>query len=484
MKLVFLLLMSVCLSPLYVIAQNLPRLKVSPNGHYLQTDIGKPFFYLGDTAWELFHRLNREDALLYLKDRADKGYNVIQAVALAEAGGVTVPNAYGYFPLDSLNPATPACREGEENDYWDHVDYIIGAANELGLYVGLLPTWGSWWSDENSIFNVMNAEEYGRWIASRYAEYNVIWILGGDRNPDTPLKRQIVQAMAYGIRSKDGRNLMTFHPAGWQTSSEWFHHDEWLSFNSRQSSHHQRYNSNSRIWDDFQRTPSKPVLELEPLYEDHPLEFKPDNEGYSCAWDVRRALYWSLFYGAAGVTYGHHSVWQMYEDQKGFSPINNPIMSWREALNRPAARQAIHLKRLMESRPYFSRVPASHFIVEDNIPMVVPGAGRYRLVATMDAHGTYAMVYTPISRSFSVNTSMIKGKELVAWWYSPRTGEAKKIGKFVNDVLSRTFTPPAEGEALDWVLVIDDVQQEYPAPGGVWNDLSFQTPLYEKVKNE
>ncbi|MBR2007159.1 MAG: DUF4038 domain-containing protein, partial [Alistipes sp.] len=60
--------------------------------------------------------------------------------------------------------------------------------------------------------------------------------------------------------------------------------------------------------DDFRRTPTKPIMELEPLYEDHPLEFRPDEDGHSNAWDVRRTLYWSVFYGSAGVTYGHHSV--------------------------------------------------------------------------------------------------------------------------------------------------------------------------------
>ena len=42
--------------------QTLPRLKVSENQRFLVKEDGKPFFYLGDTAWELFHRLNREEA--------------------------------------------------------------------------------------------------------------------------------------------------------------------------------------------------------------------------------------------------------------------------------------------------------------------------------------------------------------------------------------------------------------------------------------
>ena len=100
-------------------AQNLGKLEVSENGHFLQYADGSPFFYLGDTAWELFHRLNREQADTYLHDRAEKGYNVIQAVALAELDGVDVDNAYGHKPLVNRNPAKPATVEGEQNDYWD-----------------------------------------------------------------------------------------------------------------------------------------------------------------------------------------------------------------------------------------------------------------------------------------------------------------------------------------------------------------------------
>ena len=71
------------------------QLRVSENRRFLQTDDGKPFFWLGDTAWELFHRLTREEAEMYLKNRAEKGFTVIQAVALAELDGLHDPNPYG-----------------------------------------------------------------------------------------------------------------------------------------------------------------------------------------------------------------------------------------------------------------------------------------------------------------------------------------------------------------------------------------------------
>ena len=116
------------------------NLKVSESGRYLMKEDGSLFFYMDDTAWELFHRLNKEEADLYLKDRAEKGFTVIQAVVLSEAGGLDDPNAEGDIPLNNNDPADP------NQDYFKHVDYIVEKAESLGLVVGLLPAWGSCWS--------------------------------------------------------------------------------------------------------------------------------------------------------------------------------------------------------------------------------------------------------------------------------------------------------------------------------------------------
>src|SRR5688572_22216910 len=84
-----------------------PRLKVSENKRFLVHADGRPFFYLGDTAWELFHRLNRPEVDTYFEDRAKKGFTVIQAVALAELDGLNTPNAYGHRPLVDNDPTKP-----------------------------------------------------------------------------------------------------------------------------------------------------------------------------------------------------------------------------------------------------------------------------------------------------------------------------------------------------------------------------------------
>src|ERR1051325_10410671 len=112
------------------------RLKVADNKRYLVHQNGTPFFWLGDTAWELFHRLNREEADQYLKKRAEQGFTVVQAVALAEFDGLKEPNPYGETPLLNNDPTTP------NEAYFKHVDYLIDKAAQYGLVIGFLPTWG------------------------------------------------------------------------------------------------------------------------------------------------------------------------------------------------------------------------------------------------------------------------------------------------------------------------------------------------------
>jgi hypothetical protein len=447
----------------------LSALQVSENRRFLVFEDGRPFFYLGDTAWELFHRLDRNEADLYLEDRARKGFTVIQAVALAELDGLREPNSYGHLPLIGNDPARPDVRE-DEPDYWEHVDYIVDRANSLGLYVGLLPTWGDkWnlkWGAGPEIFTPENAEIYGEWLGRRYRDRGVIWIVGGDRSIDNQGHRAIVERMAAGLRKGDGgRNLITFHPQGGQGSAQYFHEADWLDFNMRQNGHVTEFERHyAATAEDYARVPVKPVLDGEPIYEDHPIAFDAERSGHSVAADVRRPLYWNLFSGAFGHVYGHHSVWQMYEP--GRDPVNNPLMPWREALQQPGASQMQHGRRLMESRPFLTRLPDDSIVAAHSVPTAVPGRGRHRFVATRDAERTYAMVYAPVGRAFTVRMDAVRGPFVRAWWFDPRTGRAEQIGEFPASG-TREFMPPAPGELLDWVLVLDDASRDRSPPGGV-----------------
>ena len=436
-------------------------LKISDNHRFIVKADGSPFFYLGDTAWELFHRLNREDAERYLKNRADKGFTVIQAVILAEFDGLHAPNPYGQTPLVDDDPAKP------NDEYFKHVDWIVNRAEQLGLYVGMLPTWGDKWHDDKgratAIFTPENAGPYGEFLGRRYKDKPIIWILGGDRRVENDRQKTILRAMALGLRKGDGgTHLITLHPRGGSGSAEYFPDEPWLDFNMRQNGHGIEFTGHydqTRV--DYDRAPIKPVIDAEPIYEGHPVSFNAKEKGHSIAADVRRPLYWDLFSGACGHTYGHHSVWQMYAP--GRQPVNAPLMPWTEAIDAPGAGQMRHARWLLESRPYLTRIPDDSIIVPADATTAVPGAGSRRFVATRDIDGTYAMIYAPIGRAFDVRMDKITGPKVIAWWFNPRNAQGTSIGDFTN-IGTRQFVPPDLGEATDWVLVLDDAAKSYPMP--------------------
>lgn len=437
-------------------------LRVGEDGRGLVTTSGRPFFWLGDTAWELFHRCTLEEAELYLENRHRKGFTVIQAVALAEFDGLHTPNPYGELPLLHDDPARP-------NDaYFRHVDAIIRLAAEKGLYVGLLPTWGDkvagMWGIGPVVFDAEKAYAYGRWLAERYRDAsNIIWILGGDRpaiHGDLDW-RPVWRALAAGIDAgAGGRPLKTYHPSGGHSSSEWLHAEAWLDLNMLQSGH--GHGPDAPTWEmvarDYGRLPTKPVLDGEPNYEDHPVRPWPRWEptsGYYRDHDVRKQLYRSVFAGACGVTYGHHSIWQFY-DPRQRPGVNHPDRSWQAALDRPGAWHAGYLRRLMASRPLLGRIPDQTMLI------AAPRGHHEYAVATRDRAGRYAMIYTPIYQPLRVALDALAGDEIRAWWYNPRTAIATEIGAWPARG-EQTFEPPVDGP--DWVLVLDDAGQDFPPPG-------------------
>jgi hypothetical protein len=456
------------------------RLKVSDNGHFLVSEDGSPFFWLGDTGWELFHRLNRKEAVSYLKKRKEQGFNVIQAVLLSEFGGLTVPNAYGSLPLidkDPLKlkttPGTDTTKAGEY-DYWDHADFIIKKAGELGIYIGLLPCWGEYVipREGRAIFNtVTQAYTYGNILGKRYHEQkNIIWIMGGDRLPDERSNGiELWRAMAKGIA--DGTNgvndiksktdysttLMTYHC--FASSSQWFRNDEWLDFHMW-GSYHSDYSitrAYEQSFSDWMLPDPKPTINGEPAYEEHAVNWLKNNGSFT-SYDVRQIAYWSVFAGAFGHTYGCNPVWQFYD--KNREPVTFAHKYWKDALNDEGANQLIYLKNLIESRPMLERVPDQTIITKSS------GSGSNYCVACRGKN--YIFVYIPTGYPVTIKMGMITGDSVRASWYNPRNGETSKIGEFLNSGeiefipggMSKELNWLKTGRGCDWVLVLEGLKNK------------------------
>lgn len=438
-------------------SNTLSRLVVSKDNHYLQYENGKPFFWLGDTGWLMFSRLTLEEIKKYIDNRVSKGFNVIHATLLGEP----TPTRSGYVALQNNDPLKP----GES--YFKFVDSVVSLCAKRKVYLALLTTWGDKVikaPGNTVIFDSVKAYGYGKWLGERYGKSpNIIWLIGGD----VPVVKDGVnyiavwRRMAAGIREgTNGKCLITYHPNGYRSSSEWLHNESWLDFNMIQSSHGSHdVPTWSFIAHDRNLKPVKPTIDGEPNYEDHPVNPWPKwnvDSGYFRDYDVRKQLYRTVFAGGIGVTYGHHAVWQFVNERD--EVINYADRGWVNALDRPGAFQAGYMRRLVESRPLEGRMPDTSIVLKGQGETNASNIEAYR-----GESNDFAMVYLPVGTSIVVDTKFIRSGRYVAWWFNPRDAGSIKIGEF--DSGEKEFKSPTLGVENDWVLVIDDASKHFPAPG-------------------
>ena len=481
-------------------------IKSSSDGHFLLQSDGQPFFWLGDTALEIFTDLTLEEATAYFESRAAKGFNVVMAVAtgLAEVRDINGPNRYGEKPFLNDDVTSPNER------YWKNVDRVIKSAAEKGIRIALLPTWGQATvtrGGEHVPFNEDTATAYGKWIANRYRNSGITWVMGGDTNPiwlsasstrKLPGERHledytaIYDAMALAIVSVLGESaFITYYPAccSWPgtaqpRSSLYLGHKTWLGMNMIQSSHFNdpTYFNNKAgfifgwrgpfnyepVREEYDSYPTRPILDGEPAAEDIPIDTGAlclDPREYESAprytdYDIRLRAYHSVFSGAAGAEYTNNNYsWYFYDPSRHSPSICGTRSPWSVALNSVGADQMHHLKDLMLSRPYLTRIPDQSIVKSD------AGEGAVHISATRAKSGEYMMVYLPTGQSIAIDMNGLTGPYATAWWYDPRTGEANAVrGTFPTNRIT-TFVPPTSGTENDWILVVDNAAKGFPPPG-------------------
>lgn len=442
-----------------IMQAQLPALKVSANKRYFQTADGKPFFWLGDTGWLLFVKTSREDAILYLDTRKAQGFNVIQVMVLHDLNNTK--NVYGDWATQNQDVSKPLVTKGNhykdslQYDFWDHVDFIINEAEKRGIYMALVPTWGS--NVKSGKINEAQAEAYGKFLANRYKnKSNIIWLNGGDIQGKDGMA--VWNKLGSVMKQIDKKHLMTFHPRGRTSSSDWFHNESWLDFNMFQSGHKSYAQDTSSketrhfgednwkyIRDDYALKPAKPTLDGEPSYEDIPYGLHDTLSGYWNAADIRRYAYWSVFAGGAGFTYGHNAVMQFYRNGDKDASFF-PKQEWKEGLKAEAAAQMKWLKTIMKTGSYFDRVPAQDAITYNGT--------KYDYITGIRSK-SQALFYSFNGRNFHLDISKLKFSPKKASWFNPSNGTQVQISDYRISV-NKEFNPPGEKEnGNDWVLILE-----------------------------
>ncbi len=465
-------------------AQPLNPLRVSSNGRFLIHSDGSPFFPLADTAWAIAWNLDRDQVANYLQHRKQQKFNMIALVAIPSYDDKLMANRNGDQPFEiengKYNPLKPVVTAGndpadaDQYDYWDHLEYVIDTAASNGFFVVLLPSWGghvagSYGTGKDTsriIIRQPQAYRYGHWIGNRFRKKkNVIWMLGGDRSAVYGEKNycrvfdMLAEGIADGVNGVDqpdgkadfSTTLISYHPQKWApNSSRWFHHADWLDFNSIQDTPRDQIAS---IHFDYELTPAKPTWLFEGGYEHRRNELYRD-------WQIRFQSYQTVFAGGFGVTYGNMNIYHM----------SGP---WEKSMDDPGSLQMRHLLELMTSfskEQFLSRVPDQSLIEgEQGTMQGAEGDRSDRIQATRGAKGDFAMIYFANGRPVKVRMARLAAPAMNAYWFNPRNGKwraggnesisrksfAKKIPSGPG-TSSRLFTPPGQaGDGNDWVLLLE-----------------------------
>jgi uncharacterized protein DUF4038/collagenase-like protein with putative collagen-binding domain len=431
-KFLFLLLAWQLFNPELSGAETPYLVKVGPSRRDLVDQRGAPFLLQGDAGWSLISGLTKEEAEQYLENRRQKGFNTIM-VNLIEHKFKGPANRYGDGPF--LKPgdfSTP------NEKYFEHADWVIRKAGEKGIQILLTPIYLGYkgtdegWIEETLRNGTSKCLAYGRYVGRRYqASDNIIWLIGGDRNPEQAL--EAVNAVVTGMREFDHRHLMTAHCAPEYSATEVYGDGGWLDLNSTYT--YQLIHP--LLLRDYNRSPAIPFFLIESTYE---------GEHNASAVQIRRQAYWAILCGATGHIIGNRPIWL-------FDP------GWQKAMEGPASKEMVYLKALFTSRSWHLLVP------DQRHEVVTEGLGELRgldtLIAARTSDGATIIAYMPTSRAITVGLSKLSGSRSKAWWFNPRTGTAETVGEFAAEG-RKQFTPPGEG---DWVFVIDDAARSLSAPG-------------------
>ena len=455
-------------------------LRISENGHYVEHEDGKAFFWLGDTAWRLT-TIKPEDVTRYMENRKSLGFNVIQFV-ITGMGKVAYngewPFVEGEEPWDAVN---------FNEKFWIHADFIVAEAKRLGLYVAPFV----WWGDKaDKMFTDPQKHnfEFGQKLGARYKdEPHVIWVGAGEYHKPNLWKPPVSEEhlsnlvrLVEGIREGDtGNHLLTMHPLSMLSSSEEFHDEDWLDFNMVQSHVLQDY-IDHLITGDWEREPAKPTINTEPWYEGEEELFErrsgmmkvpqPRKRRFDTGWIQRYQAYWSVFFGGFGYTYGHMNIWMMNDIYEIYSHARwgTQGVLLESALNAPGARDLKFLRALMEGKPMQAHVPDQKLISLNTRGSDANLSPNLRC-ATRDEEGKWAYIYSTRGEPMRVVMHRLTNGQAQAFWYNPRNGlwhvdgvEVDNQSAFETGIASGTgasdyyfYPPESPADGNDWVLVLE-----------------------------
>lgn len=418
--------------------------RVAASGFTLEHEDTTPFFWAADTAWNGALLSTPQDWDFYLQTRARQQFSAVQWVSTqwraAPTGNLNGQVAFTGKERISINP-----------EFFQALDAKADAVNRAGLLNVPVLLWaiGGRSAEQNpgAFLPESQAILLARYMVARWQGHHVAWILGGDGHyfgGEGEKWRRIGRALFNDMPHAP----VAMHPQGRHWIQNEFKDEKWVGIIGYQSGHGD--SDDSLAWlirgplvQDWNKSPSHPLINLEPPYEGH-LAY--ESKKPFTADLVRRTLYWSLLNGpTAGVSYGAHGVWGWDDGTK--PPTDHPTtgtpLPWKQALLLPGGEQMQHLVKFFTSIEFNQLRPLPEAVVNN------PGlqSPRKYVAAARSEKKDLTLVYVPEERTIEILLSSLPPSPEVKW-FNPRTGETSAAVAVITDTTAQ-FPTPGEG---DWVL--------------------------------
>ena len=410
-----------------------------------------PFLIIGDAPHSILANLSNSDAVKYVIDRGQRGFNALWIELLCNSytfgyGAEGTPN-YGR-DVNGNNPFTSTLSGGcydlttPNEAYWSHVDYIVEQAAANGLQCVFTPLDQGGWTQTSLVNGTTRCQQYGQFLGNRYKNYpNIIWNFGNDfQQWRTQENDAVILAIADGLRSTDSTHLITIQLDYFVSESQ--DDANWIP-RINTNGVYTYYPTYAETLIAYNKPTIMPVLFLEENYEDE------NNVGELGTPKVlRRQEYWSMGGGAlAGHMYG--SYW-----------TDRFAKGWQSHLNTQAVTELGYFKNFFNSIHWYDLIPdQSHtFLTAGYGTFSVSGHVGDNDYATglRTQDGTLGVVYTPVSHTLTIALSSFAGP-VTARWYDPSAGTFTNIsGSPFPNSGSHEFTTPGNNSAgdSDWALLL------------------------------
>jgi hypothetical protein len=421
---------------------------------------GDPCFACGDAPQYLIEQLSRTDIETYLSDRASRGMNILWMISADKIYQSNPPNNHAGDP-----PFIGADFANFNSAYWNYVDYAMQRCLTYGMTVLLMPAFMGLNAKVGYYHNFFTQSEttiqgYGTFLGNRYKSFpNLIWLLGGDADPNNSKEWARLNTLAVAIKAADPGHLMTIEACRFRDTSAGGGAVPNGGYSSVDA-HMFAYGS-VQPWLDinwvYQTAPTcvsgaqrcysqgKPCLLGEDWYElDHSMT----------AAGLRAEGYGAILGGCTlGRLFGNQQIWPFNSPNSG---NRSTVPSWESQLSSEGSVGQQLLGKLFRSRSH-------HLLEPDTSNGVMMTGASSGSVCARTSDGKTIIAYLPSGQTVRIMMSEIMdgGGKASCHWFNPSTGTVIEIGNLATTG-PHDFTSP---DSNDWLLVIDSADAGLRAPG-------------------